>query len=230
MQKMISSKKRTLGVLGSTQSWDCLLKTACLAAGIPVCSWILLGYATLEGVNSLHWTLDDFFALKGESSPQEALFQLFDFTIQPDKLAFSQLYPLCNWWNRCFSTTQQGGAHQREKKTAPLCRPRNAKETFKERLQILSSSWAIANSDAWKMRLVLSLSYLSWWWPVGWGFKSCTCGWSLKLDMWNETRWNSNDYYVRFSCSQLGLLCSRLECPFSPAEYWPSHLLSGNRT
>jgi hypothetical protein len=35
-------------------------------------------------------------------------------------------------------------------------------ETFKERLQILSSSWAIANSDAWKMRLVLSLSYLSW--------------------------------------------------------------------
>ena len=119
MQKMISSKKRTLGVLRSTQSWDCLLKTACLAAGIPVCSWILLGYATLEGVNSPHWTLDDFFALKGESSPQEALLQLFDFTIQPDKLAFSQLYPVCNWWNRCFSTTQQGGAHQREIKTAP---------------------------------------------------------------------------------------------------------------
>ena len=44
----------------------------------------------------------------------------------------------------------QGEAQQ--KPPSGVAEKCSSEETFKERLQILSSSWAIANSDAWNMQ------------------------------------------------------------------------------
>ena len=159
MQKMISSKKRTLGVLRSTQSWDCLLKTACLAAGIQCVVGSYLDMPLWKGSIALIELWMIFLHWKANHPHRRPY---FNYLI----LQFSQI----SWLFRSFipCATDETVAFQPHSRGCTSTGDKNSpEETFKERLQILSSSWAIANSDAWKMRLVLSLSYLSWWWPVG---------------------------------------------------------------